>query len=109
MRVPPSSRTLLAFLLVAPELGCVAKPPEKAIVLRPIHAEHRSAPRPPPRHAPAEAKGGMTPAAATQAAPPAPAATPDEEELSPAEKEGLFREFDDYLAKSGARSGRQPQ
>lgn len=95
MRKLLSSRTLLALLLVAPMLGCVAKPPERPIVLRPPHRlAHR-----PPRPTPSEAadKGGTAPASAISGTP---AAEPGET-LSPAEKEALFRDFDQYLLQSG--------
>lgn len=78
-------------------LGCVAKPPEKPIVLRPPPPERRLVHRP-PRQPPAQtaAKSGTPPASAA-----VPVPLPENEELSPAEKETLFQEFDDYLARSG--------
>lgn len=98
MPKPLSSRTLLTLLLVAPILGCVAKPPERPIVLRPPHPERRLAHRPPPRNSPsaAAAKSGTEPASAAAT----PAAEPDPP-LSPAQKEALFRDFDRYLERSG--------
>lgn len=81
MARPLLSRALLTIMLAAPALGCVAKPPEKPIVLRPHHPERRLANR--PRVAP-------------------PAAEPESAaSLSQDDKERLFRDFDAYLARSG--------
>lgn len=97
MPKPLSSRTLLALTLVAPMLGCVAKPPEKPIVLRPPHPERRLARRP-PHQTPSQTADTVEAAPANAVA--TPAGEP-EEALSPAEKEALFREFDQYLTRSG--------
>ena len=76
------------MMLVAPFVGCAAKPPERPIVLRPRHPERRLARR--PRTSPATA----TPPAE------APVESPVES-MSPGEKENLFRDFDAYLSHTG--------
>ena len=88
-------RPLLALPLMAPLFGCAERPAGTPIVLRPPqperHAAHRASPRP---RAAVPAATRATPVASSQ--PPAEA-----EDLSPEEKESLFRDFDDYLRRSG--------
>ena len=91
MAKPLASRTPLILLLVTPLLGCVAKPPERYIVLRPYHSERRMA-RPIAKPAPIttpDGVAGAVPASADQKMP-----------LNSTEKEALFRDFDAFLARS---------
>ena len=119
MARPLSSRTLLTVFVVAPLLGCAAKPPERFIVLRPPLPEQRLVHRVAPRRAPvpaALANAPSAPLASTPAAAglpasvsasadkpagadkPAAAAAPA---LTPDQKENLFEAFDNFLAQTG--------
>jgi len=88
-------RRLLALPLMAPLFGCAERPAGPPIVLRPppqverqeLQVTHRSIPRPRP--------------SVRAAAQTAPASEREAEDLSPEEKESLFRDFDDYLSRSG--------
>ena len=107
MARPLSSRTLLTLLLAAPLLGCVAKPPEKYIVLRPHRFERRPARHFAPKHEPASTanddRGATAAASATAEDPSAPPQTAPApaSPLDPAQKEALFRDFDRFLTRSG--------
>lgn len=121
MAKPLSHWTLLTLLLAAPLLGCVAKPPEKPIVLRPPHSERRlvrRAPRPAAGQAPASpAAAPNTDAVSVGELPPPDSVPPDpapaarsgrDRSLSAAEKEALFHDFDRYLARPERSPGRSP-
>lgn len=105
LRRPPSRQTLLALLSAVSVVGCVAKPPERPIVLRPYHPErhvvHRHRPTPATEAASASdvaAPLGGQREGAESSNQPAPAAT-DPTALSAGEKEELFRKFDTYLSR----------
>ncbi len=137
MQVLHSSRALLAMLLAALLLGCVAKPPESRLVLSYPHTRSSARPHrhglatPPARADEKPAHAGEPRAAADRAIPVPPAPVPEAEqsspapqaatqvstptalklarqrrprttgELSPAAKQNLFHDFEDYLSKSG--------
>ncbi len=97
MRVP--ARPLVALPLVACVLGCAAKPVGPPIVLHRPHTEPVAAHRPLARPRPSTAV-----AAAPQPASPGSTAAPVDSapaELTAAEKEALFQQFDAHLKRSG--------
>jgi hypothetical protein len=98
-----SCRPLLALPLMVPLFGCANTPPPRPVVLRPPPpaTERYVAHRPVPRRKPA-AETVSRDSATT----PASSRTPDQRgeasaALSPTDREELFREFDDYLSRSG--------
>lgn len=98
--------TLLALCLVAPILGCVAKPPEKPIVLRPAHPERRFA-KPLSRRAPQPGRAPDAATADTSHSPhesDAPHASSEPLTAAPLtsdEKNDLFQSFESYLFHNG--------
>ena len=106
MRIPFSSRPLLALPLMAPLLGCVSKPAEPPIVLRPPHTTNAAVHRP-PAASKQETRTVSAPAspAPSSPAPSSPGAqaetsatpAPEQKALTSEQKEALFRDFDAYL------------
>ncbi len=97
---PQAGFVFVAVALLALLVGCAARPSGPPIVLRP-----QAAGRPVARRVPTPPRPGTVVAAT-----PTMAATPTKDdakdaaaaELSPAEKEDLFRRFNDRLIQSGA-------
>ena len=106
MPIPFSSRPLLALPLMAPLLGCVSKPAEPPIVLRPPHTTNAAVHRP-PAASKQETRTVSAPAspAPSSPAPSSPGAqaetsatpAPEQKALTSEQKEALFRDFDAYL------------
>lgn len=88
-------RKLLALPLMAPLFGCADGPAGQPIVLRPPHPEkqaHRAVPRQRPNARTTE-RTAASPSTA-------PAEAGQTDDLTPEEKESLFRDFDNYLRRS---------
>lgn len=125
MRGTLPGRVLLSLLLAGPLLGCVARPPEKFIVLRPLPSERRTVSRPPARRTPIPAPD-LAAEPGTQAVVATPLDGPQRndfqlnaskptspepvaarvpgrpaEPMSRADKESLFRDFERYLDRTG--------